>query len=59
MSEGKCGKVRGEVHVGVREGKEGGEWEGKKKERGEEAQEIYGGHSTWCIDVHGYYMYVE
>ena len=41
MSEGKWGKGQGEIGVreGKEEGREGGEWEGKKKERGE-AQEI-------------------
>ena len=45
MSEGKCGKGKGEIHVGVREGKEGGreggEWEGKKKERGDSGCHMY------------------
>ena len=57
MSEGKCGKGKGEI--GVREGKEGERGKEECEKKREVAQEIRGGHSTCMLHRCGYYMYVE
>ena len=49
MGEGKCGEVRG--GIGVREGKEGERGNEERERNLEEAQKIYGGHSTCRIGV--------
>ena len=53
MSEVKCGEGRGEIGVRERKegGREGGEWEGKKKEREEKRGRYRRYNSTSCIDV--------